>query len=764
MESRSSGAGLRLVVLALLSAAIWFAGATFDGVPSPRGLDTPPTEFSAARAYATLGRLLGPEIPHPVSSPANQAVRDRIRAEFATLGIKTSIYRAMGCESRPQYGFFSCGTAEDVIADVAPGEGRAIVLVAHYDSVPAGPGASDDQSGVATILETVRALKARGIKTKHPILALITDGEEAGLLGANAFLDNASLRDRVGIAINAEARGSQGPSLLFQTSPGDGRLVDLYARSVPDFATGSLFAVVYKMLPNDTDLTVFLDHGLAGYNFAFLGNIADYHTAHDLRSHLSQATLQSHGDNVLGVASALMQTDFATLKGGDDIYLTVFGHLLPRLPASWALPLAVLVLAILIAAAWLSESEVLGIGRRLTAFAAPLVALVLAVALGWLLHTIASLVSGQPDPSYAHPVWLRLSLAFGVAASIVLVSRLASPRMMALSVWTWMAGLGLLTALTVTGVSPYFLFPALIGALLLLAQARMRGAWSGSLGEAAIFVAALPALVVWLSLAASAELVQGLSLHPLFTAPAVFGTMTLLPLLASRPLTRRGWTMALSLSAGAAILIAVVAGLLPAYSERAPQRLNVDFIDDHTMGKAEWAIETGAKLPPAFRRFHDPAFSNEAGSISPLLRQSAYTMPAGAPRFAEPSATVAASSTANSRTLVLTFHGSPDADRIVVVVPKEEGLLRAEIDGHVLLPAARSLNPVGTILACVTADCRDKTMTLVFWRPGPKHILLGEQHFGLPPDGAKFQAARPADAIASQSGDSTIVFTRLVLR
>jgi hypothetical protein len=762
MDTRSSSAGLRLVALVLIAVAIWFCGATFDGLPRPLGPDAPATEFSAARAYATLGRLLGPEVPHPVSSPANRAVRDRIRAEFAKLGIMTSIYRSTGCEGRPLYGFFSCGTAEDVVAEIAPGAGKAIVMLAHYDSVPAGPGASDDQSGVATILETVRALKARGLKTKHPILALLTDGEEAGLLGADAILDNTAFRDRVGVAINAEARGNQGPSLLFQTSPGDGRLIDLYARSVPAFATSSLFAVVYKMLPNDTDLTVFLDHGFTGYNFSFSGNVADYHTAHDLRSHLSQATLQSHGDSVLGVASALMQTDFASLKGGDDIYLTVFGRLLPRLPASWALPLAIIVLAILFGAAWLSRGEVLGIGRRLAAFSIPLVAVVASAALGWFLHVVAATVSGQPDPSYAHPVWLRIALALGVAVVMLPVSRWASVRMTALSVWTWIGVLGLVSAFFVPGLSPYFLFPGMFGAIVLLAQSRLRGAWTGVAGEIAIFLAALPMMVVWLSLAATAEVVQGLALHPLFTIPAAFGVMPLLPLLAARPLRRLDHIGVVAALATAAIAFAVGAGLAPAYSEAAPQRLNIDFVDDHIANRAEWAIETGARLPPAFRSFHDPSFSNEPRAISPLLRLPAYVMPAGATRFAAPTAT--AVSTAANRTVILTLHGSPNADRMVVVVPKQENLLRAEIDGHVFLPSARSRNPIGTVIACSTADCRGKTVKLVFRSPGPKHIVLGEQHFGLPPDGATFQAARPPDAIASQSGDTTIVFTRLVLR
>ncbi|MBL6852985.1 MAG: M20/M25/M40 family metallo-hydrolase, partial [Alphaproteobacteria bacterium] len=302
----TSGGLLRVVLLTLVAAAIWFVGATFDGLPAARGLDAPPTDFSAARAYATLGRILGPQVPHPVSSAANKAIRDRVRAEFATLGIKTDVYRANGCNGRAAFGFFACGTVEDIVAEVAPGQGKAIVLLAHYDSVPAGPGAADDLSGVATILEAVRALKARALATQHPIIAVITDGEEAGLLGAAAYAGNAAFRGNVGIAVNVEARGNQGPSLLFQTSPGDEKLIDLYAKSVPEYATSSLFATIYRMLPNDTDFTIFLNKGLSGYNFAFIGEVAHYHTALDRRENLSQQTLQMHGDNLIGVVTSLI--------------------------------------------------------------------------------------------------------------------------------------------------------------------------------------------------------------------------------------------------------------------------------------------------------------------------------------------------------------------------------------------------------------------------------------------------------------------------
>src|SRR5665213_2632129 len=161
---------------------------------------------------------------------------------LVAVAIPARTYKAFTCNYEHGFSFVGCATVTVIIADVIPGDGKAIILLAHYDSVPAGPGASDDESGVATVLETARALKARGAKSLHPVMAVITDGEEAGLLGANAFLQNAAMKDRVGVVVNVEARGTRGQSLLFQTSPGDGRLIDLYAHRVKHAATSSLVA------------------------------------------------------------------------------------------------------------------------------------------------------------------------------------------------------------------------------------------------------------------------------------------------------------------------------------------------------------------------------------------------------------------------------------------------------------------------------------------------------------------------------------------
>src|SRR4030095_7045061 len=64
--------------------------------------------------------------------------------------------------------------------------GHAILLVAHYDGVGAGPAAGDDAAGVAALLETLRALRASR-PLAHDVIVLFSDGEEAGLWGGGAF-------------------------------------------------------------------------------------------------------------------------------------------------------------------------------------------------------------------------------------------------------------------------------------------------------------------------------------------------------------------------------------------------------------------------------------------------------------------------------------------------------------------------------------------------------------------------------------------------
>ena len=308
--------------MAALAIGIWLLAAYGTSRPVALGPDAPAIQFSAARADAVLGRLLGDQHPRPAGSAEDAATRERIVKELAALDVPGRTVTQMSCVNEGRYAVLACGTVTNIVAQVSEGPGKQVVLMAHADSVAAGPGAGDDASGVATILETIRALKARG-GAGHPIRALFTGGEEAGLLGAAAYLRDPDNRASAGAVINMEARGNRGPSYLFQTGPGDARLVDLYAHAVTHYAASSLYAEIYKILPNDTDMTPFLGAGITGTNFAFIGNGGQYHTSLDRRENIDQRTLQQHGENALGMAEALRHADLASLKSAKRLSTSV---------------------------------------------------------------------------------------------------------------------------------------------------------------------------------------------------------------------------------------------------------------------------------------------------------------------------------------------------------------------------------------------------------------------------------------------------------
>ena len=529
---------LRIWLLGLLAVGFWLLSVYGTG-PSPLPADAPATVFSAARADAVLARLLGPEVPRPSGSPAAAAFRARLKGELARLGIPYEERMRQSCYGRRRQ---VCAAVTNITARAIAGTGRAVLLMAHTDSVSRGPGAADDGSGVAVILETLRALKARHLTDNRPVAALFTDGEEKALLGAAAYARDPANIARTGAVVNVEARGNQGPSLLFQTSPGDAALIDLYARAAPHPSTSSVYAEIYKRLPNDTDLTPFLAAGVTGVNFAFIGGVRDYHSANDRRANISPATLQHQGENVLAMTAALANADPAGLKSGNAIYLDIFRRWLPRLPMAWALPLSIAAFLAIALAGYLTPRARRVPQRPVAAALAPVLLLLLCVGAGFALYLPARWIGGAALP----PIWLRWSLAFGVWGVTLFTARWAG----GIACWLWFSGLAIITAIWLPGFSPYFLFPALVAAPLLLLTIK------GGRGTA-YFLSALAALAIWVPFNVGTEDIGGLGLHPLFTVTAAFAALALLPLMAGK---RHGLSALASLAL--ALGFAVTAGLL----------------------------------------------------------------------------------------------------------------------------------------------------------------------------------------------------------
>src|SRR5262249_31636960 len=295
----------------------------------------------------------------------------------------------------------------------------ALLIAAHYDSVPSGPGASDDGIGVATVVETARAL--RGERFRNPIVFLITDAEEAGLIGAEAFVADPSRLGSAAAVINIEARGTKGSSFMFETSTRNQWMVRIMARSLPQPSTTSLFASIYDMLPNDTDLTVFKRAGYAAINFANIGMVAQYHTPLDNLENVSVLSLQHHGDHVLALARAMANAELRQTSDASAVWFDVLSWFIVWWPQRWSMWMAVVALLILLVVVVLrffdrampSGGATLG---GIAFFASVILAFIAGFAASWLagLRAHHAPFVANPGPAIA-AMWL---LGFGITIAM----------------------------------------------------------------------------------------------------------------------------------------------------------------------------------------------------------------------------------------------------------------------------------------------------------------------------------------------------------
>ncbi len=461
---RSRGLWLALLLMLALEVIVWYQ---LRG-PEPRGADAPADLFSAARALAILDRILGDERPHPLATPANDAVRARLISELESLGLDVEIQESpIGSGGATLYNLLAR-------LPETTSEGKPLVLATHYDSVPAGPGASDAGSCVAALIETARAMKEGG-PWRRPVYFLFTDGEEAGMLGAEAFAATHPLSREEPIVLNFDARGTCGASLMYETHRGNLPVVRLLARHLPiPCVTGSSFVTVYRYLPNNTDFTIFRQHGWIGLNFAFIGGAHRYHTAEDTLENLSLRSLQHHGANALAIGRAIAGDDTLQLEGvsEDAVFFDVLGLAVVYYPQSWGVALALMAwLVFVFRSVWSlrGRSALRCLLVLLALFVVTVLASVaIAYALTWGLHVLGVLWKG-------HVAWggLLYAVYFLLAALLVwkvgrvLLADLDRDVIWAM-LWVSWSGAGVVLAVAVPGLSYFLVVPSLLCALLFL--------------------------------------------------------------------------------------------------------------------------------------------------------------------------------------------------------------------------------------------------------------------------------------------------------
>ena len=206
-----------------------------------------------------------------------------------------------------------------------------LLLVAHYDSrfrqvvgkdTVFSFGAADDGYGLGVIMELVAGAMKYRDEWKQGIKVLFTDAEEHNMDGMrSAFAENKEIFDGVNFALNIEARGVKGPALLFETSGGNEKLIDLYSCARDPHGL-SLTSVVYRLLPNFTDFTIIKD-SIPGMNFSVIDDLHYYHTDKDNYDNISLESLQHYGSQLEPIVRKYLTgeeySSADALKGEEDI-------------------------------------------------------------------------------------------------------------------------------------------------------------------------------------------------------------------------------------------------------------------------------------------------------------------------------------------------------------------------------------------------------------------------------------------------------------
>jgi hypothetical protein len=757
----------RGLILALGGAVVLLGATLLAYRPvAPLGLDAEPTVFSAGRAKEILKDLTGDGIPHPIGSAANANVRNLIVNRLTALGFTEQLQTGFACN---RWG--ACGTPTNIIATFGdPDPKDAVLLAAHYDSVPAGPGASDDGAGVASVLEIARILSIMP-KPKHPIALLVTDGEEAGLLGAFLFVRAHPLARHISAAVNMEARGVSGPSLMFETGTANAWLMRLYAATALAPITNSLCYVIYKSLPNDTDFTVFKAAGFQGFNFAFIGDVGRYHTPLDNWTNASASSIQHQGDNALHALLALAGSGDLHPPQSESLFFDVFARAVVVLPTTLALPTALLVLALLLAEGTLllrhgqlqGREAIFGglaaLGNLLLGGGLSLLVLVLLRAFG----AMPTLRAGS---WIAHPLPMHFAAAALAFAAAGAVDFWARKRAGFWGLWlgavAWIVVLSVAVAAALPAASYVLLLPALAAVLATLPCLwRLNRKFTPSPG-----MTDLAALVPWLAMLAALlplflllYTALGALAWPLVTLTLCLATSCLLPLLAGATLRPRLCLIVVSLGLGLSGVIVTL--FAPVYSVRWPQRINAEYVVDADADHAHWWVQSASlRLPAAMAAaasFDSIPRARFPGDPFSGFMADAPSSALASPELTQISATVSAAA-AHYELRLRSARGAPTAEVIFpslasvhqVVVAASSGPLRTEL--RTLPGGATALRIADIPEAGVAFEIDASSRRLA--------VTVFDESYGLPqelPGARALQNARPTNATSSQDGDATVV-------
>ncbi len=716
--------------------------------------------FDVDNARAHVNMLAGTIGTRPVGSEANAKARNYIIDQLKLYGFDVRVQETDAV--RPE--FATTTHVANVIAFKAGAQPEAIGIVAHYDSRPEAPGAADDGLGTAVALEAGRVLASKQPR-KYSLLVLLTDGEEAGLMGAAAAVKDPEILDRLRAYLNVEAIGSAGPVVLFESGPAALPLLKAWVSGSPQPHGASYATEIYKRLPNDTDFTMLRGAGISGLNLASIGDSYAYHTNRDTPERLRNEALRQAGETVVGTIEALDADGELPRRGASDDGARFFD--IGQQSAFVVGPLtsrALTIVAVLIGLlAWLKLLRALfqsGALRVIVSFI--WMALAVAASVGAMLGAAWLLRHGREvfHPWYAHPDRLLLLLVMSGIAGWWYITRLMfvlpeGGRSLRAPAAVWVVALPIWAAL-----AAYIEYVAPAAALM----------WSVPLLVAAIALAMVPSRVPMLVRFASLLIAAVVCMiwlrdsHDLFVfLVSIFGRLPIVtpfwvypafvvltaliiapPFLAMLTGMIKGRFLTSVASGALLVLLATATGLAyfaDAYTPSRPLRRIARYTSDTAAGPtaahAWWEVggnEPGLDLnvtPPEAPRWRpQPPHTPPPTSIAVYPIQAAFVHRSDADAI-DPPADIGMSAVTQGDTTELD----------VTVVPKMESLTATFVLPEGLEPTQANL--AGHAIHVPTNDA-------------PAHWLA--RFVAIPSTGIAFRATVPT-ALAPRLADTTVIIT-----
>lgn len=725
-------------------------------VPQSAPLDV----FSSGRAMNDLKVIAAG--PRPIGTAQQAAVRQHIVQRLSSLGLEPQVQTTTAVNSA----YSQAGTVNNIVARIKGSNGaKALVLSTHYDSVPYGPGANDAGTAVAALLETARALKTGGL-LKNDLIFLFTDGEETGLLGAQAFASEHPWAKDVGLVLNFEARGNTGPSIMFESSNNNAWLIDGLDQAAPAPISNSLANEVYRLLPNDTDLTVFKKAGWAGLNFAYIDGLTHYHTRLDDLGNTDERSLQHQGSYALALARYFGNVDLTRGGQGNAVYFNILGTALLHYSYAWNIPLAIFTLLITIAVLTIGirkgELTLRGIAwGTLTFVVALAVSWFVVTGLWWLINLVANWTGSIFQNSASRSEYYFLSfvaLSAALFAGMIqwLRKKTADANLFA-GVLVLYALLLLPATLFLPGVSYLFVWPLLGAAVSLLIAFVTTDKGSESPQRLGILtLGALPGLLLLAPTVYFLYTALVLSMPAVLIVLAVLALGLLAPALALPAVSKR-WLLPVGLAIAGVVLLAI-AGLNSNFEHYQPQKSDLFYAMNAGTGKAIWA-SADVRLNDWTRQFLAQGNRGDVNQFFPSRNRS--FLQSEAPAIQEPAPGLQVLKDENGsdvRRVQLKITSPRQAPSLVVFVDAD--VLKATVNGReITTPASlRVGSGSGWSMQYSGTPVEGFDLALELKPSQPLKITIVDRTDGLPQSLIGNFKSRPADLAPSSNPFSDATF------